>query len=515
MIRHVLALLALLAPLSAGVHAEQPNIVIIVADDLGYSDIGCYGGEIETPHLDRLAAEGVRFTQFYNDAKCKQTRAALLSGLYHHQTQRLELRNHVTIAEVLRGSGYRTLMSGKWHLPQTPTERGFDRYFGFLNGAVNFWTGAPCSKNKKPRFRLDDKEFKVPPKGFYTTDAFTDYAIDFVDEAVERKKPFFLYLAHNAPHYPLHAWPEDIARYRNRYQGGWDALRAERLDRMRKLGVVDADLELSVRDPNVPAWDTLGEETREEQSLLMAVYAAMVDRLDQNIGRLMKRLEELGVDSNTLVMFFSDNGGCPYQNEEKPESIPGGQESHRTYNTPWAHASNTPFRLYKRHAHEGGVATPMIVRWPGGIARKGAIIGDVGHLIDLLPTCLELSGAKYPRSFAGHDLLPLEGHSLLPVLHGKGRKPTPIFWEYIGHHAVRTGDHKLVAECGRPWSLYNVVTDRLEEEDLAQSRPELVGRLATLYEAWAERVGAMGHAQAEKSEVMEMKNYKKVYTGRP
>lgn len=492
-----------------GVANERPNIVFVLVDDLGYSDLGCFGGEIETPHLDQLAAGGVRFTQFYNESKCVESRSALLTGWTHHVSRNLQNRSVPTLAERLKLEGYRTLMVGKWHLADTPRQRGFDRYFGFLNGAVNFWTGAPTGPDKTPQFLLDDDPYPIPDSGFYTTDAFTDYAIDFIDEAVtvDDPKPFFLYLAHNAPHYPLHAPEAEIEKYRGRYDGGWDALREERLDRMKRRGLLQERVSLSARDPLVPAWEAVTEDDQEDYSLLMAVYAAMVDRLDQNIGRLVDALKARGAYENTLILFASDNGGCPYQNEEKPNSIPGGPESDRTYNTPWANASNTPFRLYKRYAHEGGTASPFIAHWPGEIQEPGRLSPQVGHLVDILPTCLELARAPLEK--------PLQGTSLVSAIRGAPfEREAPLFWEYRKHHAVREGDWKIVAESGFDWSLYDLGDDRIESRDLAQAHPQVVERLARQYDAWASRVGAPSHAACLEAKPMVMRDYRNVLTAR-
>lgn len=487
--------------------SERPNIIFIMADDLGFSDLGCYGGEIKTPNLDQLAAEGVRFNQFYNEAKCVESRTSFMTGYTHHWSRNLTRREVPTTPELMKQAGYRTMMVGKWHLAGDPLERGYDRFFGFLNGAVNFWTGAPTGKDKTPQFRLDDQVYEIPESGFYTTDAFTDYAIDFINEAADRDNPFFLYVAHNAPHYPLHAWPEDIDRYRGHYDQGWDQLREERFERVKKLGLVPDELQLSPRDPNVPAWEALTPERKEEYSLLMAVYAAMVDRLDQNIGRMMEALKERCIDDNTLIIFCSDNGACPYQNEEKPNSIPGGPESFRTYNTPWANASNTPFRLYKRFSHEGGTSGPFIVRWPGQVAKPGSINLQVGHLIDLLPTFLDLAGADVPKE--------LPGESLAAAIKEKsfGRK-TPLFWEYAKHHAVRDGDWKLVAEKGGVWSLYDLSKDRIEMNNLALQYPAKVQKMAELYDEWATKTGAPTHEQCKNSPEMFMKDYSRELTNR-
>lgn len=486
---------AALEPVAA---AERPNIVLIMADDLGYSDIGCYGGEIATPHLDRMAAEGLRFTRFYNNAKCSETRAALLTGLYHHQSRNLRKPNHVTLAEVLQEAGYSTQMVGKWHVASTPPKRGFERYFGFLGGAVNFFTGLDFGSGKN-LMRLDEEVYTVPEDGFYTTDAFTDYAIEFLDEAAKKEKPFFLYVAHNAPHFPLQAWPEDIAKYRGKYRKGWDRLRRERYRRMQEMGLIDPDWPLSPRDAIVPAWKTLTDKEQEDEDLLMAVYAAMVDRLDQNIGRLMEHLEKLGAAENTIVIFLSDNGACPYDFNRTPDLPPGPAESARTYDSEWANAGNTPFRLYKQWSHEGGVSSPFIVRWPAEISSGGKLVRQVGHLIDIMPTLAELAEAEYPSEYDGHAVLPMEGISLVPAFHGKTtRTNEPIFWEFNGNHAVRLGKWKLVAERSKDWELYDMEADRTELNDLTDEQPERTAQMAALYAVWAERTGARSHAAAKR-----------------
>ncbi len=473
----------------------RPNVVLIMADDLGYSDIGAYGGEIDTPHLDRLAAEGIQFTRFYNNAKCTESRAALLSGIYHHQSQNFEVMNHVTLAEVLKEAGYTTLMTGKWHLPGNPVDRGFDRYFGFLVGAVNFFTGQRWGSDENP-MRLDAQVFEVPESGFYTTDAFTDYAIEFVDEALQEEAPFFLYVAHNAPHYPLHAWPEDIEKYKGRFDEGWDALREARYARMVEMELIQPGWPLTPRDSIVPAWSTLSADRQAEEALLMEVYAAMVDRMDQNIGRLMTHLEERGVADNTLVLFMSDNGACPYNATRVPDVPPGPKEGYKTYNSPWANVGNTPFRSYKQYSHEGGVASPMIAYWPKGITMPGTRTDQVGHLIDLMPTLVEVAGASYPEVYAGYDVLPAEGVSLARVFEGDVLEARPpIYWEFVGNRAVRDGDMKLVANRSQNWELYQMVEDRTELDDLAGSLTDKRERLAAMYDAWAARTGARSNQE--------------------
>ncbi len=498
--RSLLILALFVASGQATVADDRPNFVVILCDDLGYSDIGCYGGEIATPHLDRLAKEGLRFTQFYNNAKCTQTRAALLTGLYHHQSNNLKVPNHVTLAEVLKSAGYSTMMAGKWHVDSTPPERGFDRYFGFLSGAANFFTGADFETGEN-LMRIDGEVFHAPEEDFYTTDAFTDYAIDFLDQAAAKQRPFFLYLAHNAPHFPLHALPEDIEKYRGKYAIGWDELRNQRYARMKKMGLIDKNWPLSPRDEIVPAWASLSSAEQQAEDLMMAVYAAMVDRLDQNIGRLLAHLEKINAAENTVVMFLSDNGACPYDFNRTPDLPPGPKESYRTYDSEWANAGNTPFRLYKQWSHEGGVSTPFIVRWPGHIESTGSMTNQVGHLIDLMPTLVELAGATYPKQFAGHDVLPMEGISLVPAFTGgSSRTNEPLYWEFSGNHAIRIGKWKLVAERAKDWELYDIVADRTELNDLIDAHPERVAKMAKLYDEWATRTGAVNHAKARAME---------------
>ena len=480
------------APSQSLAKSPRPNIVVILCDDMGFSDLGCFGSEINTPNLDRLAANGIRFTDFHNNAKCSETRASLLTGLWHQQSRNLKKSGHVTIAEVLREAGYSTLMSGKWHLAKTPPERGFDRYFGFLGGAINFYTGRDWG-NGENLMRLDRKEF-VAPKSFYSTDAFTDYAIEFVDQARSKEQPFFLYLAHNAPHFPLHALPEDIAKYRGRYSIGWDEIRKRRYAKLKELNIIDDTWRLSVRDPKVEGWDQLTKKQMNYLEPMMEVYAAMVDRLDQNIGRLVTHLEKQEVLDNTLILFFSDNGACPYQRHRTPGVAPGPANSDIAYDARWANMCNTPLRLYKQYAHEGGSSTPMIAHWPAKIDAKGTLTSFASHLVDIMPTIVDVAGAKYPKEFDGEDILPMEGVSLVPAFHGKKeRGDHPLFWEFAGNHAIRVDDWKLVAERSKEWELYDLSKDRSETQDLAAKSPKHVKQLAKLYDQWAKRTGAKTH----------------------
>ena len=368
----------------------RPNIVLIMADDLGFADLGCYGAEIETPNLDSLASGGLRFSQFYNTAKCHSSRVDLLTGLYCGQAGAASLSRGATIAEALLPAGYATLMVGKWHLQDEPTDRGFQRYFGHLSGATNFFKGDDS-------FRLDGERFEVPAEGFYTTDAKTDYAIRFVSESLEadRERPFFLYLAYNAPHYPLHAPEEEVMKYRGKYRGGWAELRQQRYARQLELGLVPQKWKLSPQPDNVRDWESLSEQDKDWEDFRMAAYAGMVDRLDQGVGRLVAHLRSVGVFDDTLFMFCSDNGACPFERTRGKDKKPWDPESYWTYDTGWAHAGNTPFRWYKQNQHEGGISREMIVHWPAGMqVEKGSFTHENGHFIDFMATCVEVSGAK-------------------------------------------------------------------------------------------------------------------------
>ncbi|MCA9070350.1 MAG: arylsulfatase [Planctomycetaceae bacterium] len=490
-------LVACLGLAPKGYANERPNIVVILCDDMGFSDIGCYGGEINTPNLDRLAANGLRFIDFHNNAKCSETRASLLTGLWHQQSRNLKKPGHVTLAEVLKTAGYRTLMSGKWHLAKTPPERGFDRYFGFLGGAINFYTGRDWG-NGKNLMRLDGDVYN-PPEDFYSTDAFTDYAVKFIDEAMETDTPFFLYLAHNAPHFPLHALPEDIAKYRGKYSEGWDIIRERRYKRLKELGVIDNTWRLSKRDPKVEGWNDLTDAEKKFLEPMMEVYAAMVDRLDQNIGRLVKHLEDKKQLDNTLILFLSDNGACPYQRLRNDVLTPGPANSDIAYDARWANMCNTPLRLYKQYAHEGGTSTPMIAHWPKGISARGELTSFTSHLVDIMPTLVEIAGAEYPKEQDGQTIDSMEGISLVPAFRGEQtRGKHPLYWDFNANHAIRAGDWKLVAERGKSWELYNLADDRSETHNLTMEQPELVMKLGRQYDTWAKRTGATPHQAAQK-----------------
>jgi arylsulfatase A-like enzyme len=486
-----LSLLALIALPSLLFAAPRPNIVLIMTDDLGFADIGPYGGEIDTPNLNQLAAGGLRFRQFYNTAKCSQTRATMLSGRYYPEVSFTgQHRNSVTFAETLRTAGYKTLMSGKWHLLGEPTEQGFDRYFGHLAGAVNFFDGV--SSDGLDTFRLDGKPFIVPDEGFYATDAMTDHALQFLQEEVptDSEQPFLLYLAYNAPHYPLHAKKSDVEKYLGRYDMGWDELRKSRYQRQQDIGIIKPNTILSERPSEVPAWDTISPELRREHNLTMATYAAMIDCVDQNIGRVIDHLKARDQFENTLFIFLSDNGGCPFQRTRSPTReemlMPWTAESYWTYDEGWAHASNTPFRWYKQNQHEGGISSPFIMHWPNGLGGKaGRIVDGPGHLIDIAPTLYELAGANYPQTYAGAPIGPLRGQSLVPILDGKSTGGPRELWQFFGgNRALRFGDWKISWEKNlKVWELYKLAEDRSETNNLAATMPEKLQEMISRYEA--------------------------------
>lgn len=504
------SMLARLGLASAGARLtaapRQPNIILVMADDMGFSDLGCYGSEIATPNLNRLAKGGIRFTQFYNAARCCPTRASLLTGLHPHQAgighmvadrgrpayQGYLNDRCVTIGEALREGGYTTLMAGKWHVGekkgQWPKDRGFDRYFGLPSGSSSFFRVTA----ERP---LVDEDQVLRPKddSFYLTDLFTDSAVKFLDQNGRGPKPFFLYTAFTSPHWPLHALQEDIAKYRGKYGIGWDELRKRRHARMIQMGLVDKRWDITARDAEVPAWESLKEKDKDNFDLLMAVYAAQVDRMDQNIGRILAKVKELGQELNTLVLFLADNGGCAEKiNRGQPGVPAGGPDSFLSYGPPWANASNTPFRLYKHWVHEGGISTPLIAHWPGRIKNPGGLTHQPGHLVDIMATCLDAAGIPYPASYRGRPVTPLEGRSLAPVFQGNQRSPHPhLCWEHEGNRAVRQGDWKLVAQFRGPWELYDLAADRTETRDLARANPAKVQELDAVYHAWAQRCGVV------------------------
>ncbi|MFA6173900.1 MAG: arylsulfatase [Kiritimatiellales bacterium] len=477
---------ALLAPaaLQAANSSEppKPNIVVILTDDLGFSDIGCYGSEIATPNLDRLAANGLRFSQFYNTAKCHSSRVSLLTGRWCRQAGDTSLTRAVTIPEVLAPAGYFTAMSGKWHLEQQPTDFGFQRYFGHLSGATSYYKGDST-------FRLNGQPWTVPDKGFYTTVADMDYALKFLGEARETKKPWFLYLAFNAPHAPLQPLEADYKKYLGKYDVGWDVMRAARVAKQKQLGLLD--VEASPRPDHIPAWDSLSPEMRNWEARRMAAYAGLIDRVDQEIGRLIADLERSGELSNTLILFLSDNGACPYdrknsgQNSEPYDGTTAWSDS-----TGWAWARNTPFRYYKQNQFEGGISTPAIVHWPAGLKTKpGSIVSSPAHLVDVLPTLAELGGAPIPGKWPGRELSPLAGISLKPIFDGQAMTSRPpIHLLFASDRGLRDGDWKLVSFQSQPWELYNMAQDRTELHNVIAQYPEMASRMTKQWTDMAENV---------------------------
>jgi len=522
---------------------RRPNIVLIMADDMGYSDIGCYGGEINTPNLNGLAAKGIRFTQFYNTARCCPTRASLMTGLYQHQAgvghmmsdygydaYRGDLSNNcITIAEVLKQAGYSTYMSGKWHVTKHtkpdgpkhnwPRQRGFDRFFGTIHGAGSFYD---------PNSLTRDNTQIVPDDGFYYTNAISDNAAKFIAEHKSRSgdKPFFMYVPFTAPHWPMHALPQDIAKYKGRYDGGWDALRAERHKRMIEIGLVKKQWKLTPRDEGVPAWEDAKD--KEWFARRMEVYAAMVDCLDQGVGRIIAQLKKSGDFENTLIFFLADNGGCAEEygsrSAVKPDPskpvvlkpmgadelqtrmqpthtrdgrpvrtgygvMPGPADTYIAYGKAWANSSNTPFRRYKHWVHEGGISTPLIAHWPAQIKSRGKLRHQPGHLIDIMATCVDVARAEYPSEYKGNRITPMEGRSLVPAFGNKPIEREAIYWEHEGNRAVRQGKWKLVSRHPGKWELYDLEADRTELNNLIEQNPAKAEDLKAMYEAWAKRAG--------------------------
>jgi arylsulfatase len=546
-VRLSLSLLALvLAAAAARGDPAKPNVVVILSDDMGFSDLGCYGGEIATPTLDALAANGLRFTQFYNTARCCPTRASLLTGRYPHQAgvghmtddkgeqfpgYRGDLRRDTpTIAEVLRPAGYRSYMVGKWHVTRYikpdgpkhnwPLQRGFDRYYGMISGGGSFYDPFTLCRDNTQISPYADPEYK--PQTYYFTDALTDNAVRFVgDHARDHaRQPFFLYLAYTAAHWPMHALPEDIAKYKGKYDSGYEPIRKARYDKAAKLGLIDPSQGLS---PQAEEWEKVANKSRE--AVCMEVYAAMVDRMDQGIGKLVAELKRTGQFENTLILFLHDNGGCaepmgrlvtknrhdgpraekpslkpippetlpaalvPPQTRDGfpvrqgPNVVPGPADTFVAYGRGWANVSNTPFREYKHWVHEGGISTPMIAHWPSGISAKGELRSQPGHLIDILATCAELAGANADG---------LEGRSLGPVFANKPVERDALFWEHEGNRAVRAGDWKAVAKSpGGKWELYEIAHDRVEGRDLASANPEKLKELVGKWESWAKRANVV------------------------
>lgn len=503
-------------PAQPNVADTRPNVVIIMADDMGWSDIGSYGGEIPTPNLDALARNGIRFSQFYNNARCCPTRASLLTGLYAHQAgigqmaedperpnafhwgtpgyQGFLNRNCVTIAEALKTNGYHTYMAGKWHVgmhgqEKLPLQRGFDRYYGILAGAMSYL------KPQGGRSVWSDNQKLDPPAdpNYYSTDAFADNAVRFIKEQKD-KAPFFLYLAFNAPHWPLHAKAADIAKFKGKYDAGWDVMRQQRVARQEKLGLIKPGTNVSARDRRVRPWAELSAGEKDSTAYRMEVYAAQIASIDQNVGKLVATLKERGQFDNTLIIFLSDNGACAETYNElgsRPMSMINNPDFSGavSYGIGWANASNTPLFEYKVKPYEGGIRTPLIAHYPNGIkSQRGKITPVKGHLIDLMPTILALTGTTYPKTFHnGQAITPLPGRSLLPTF-TTGTQPDPayMYWEHEGYGAVRKGDWKVVYYLEKDiWELYNLAGDPIEAKNEAQNQPELLADLQQHWRTWA------------------------------
>jgi arylsulfatase A-like enzyme len=538
---------------SAAAKPSRPDILLILSDDMGFSDLGCYGGELHTPNLDALAKDGLRFTQFYNNARCCPTRASLLTGLYPHQAGVGHMtgrgsgrddgyagdlnRRCVTIPEVLRPAGYRTYMCGKWHVANAiapdgpkhtwPLQRGFDRFYGTITGAGSYFDPTTLCRGNTYITPDNDPEYK--PAHFYYTDAITDNAITFIREHAQEHsaEPYFMYVAYTAAHWPMQAPAEEIAKYHGKYDSGYGPARAARFARLKELGLINPAWNLS---PQAEDWDAVTNKAWEARC--MEVYAALVDRMDQGIGRILAELKRQNRLDNTLIFFLEDNGGCaepmgrtsnaseiknvgckpmapddlqkciwpPMQTRDGrpvrtgPEAMPGPEDTYVAYGRGWANVSNTPFREYKHWVHEGGIATPLIVHWPKGIpaALHNQLLSQPGHIVDLMATCVDVASAAYPSEKGGEKIQPMEGISLLPVLTGKPlERPQPICWEHESNRAIRDGQWKLVAKANQPWELYDMSADRTEMKDLAAQFPDKVKDLSAKWQAWAARANVL------------------------
>ena len=479
----------------------KPNILLILVDDMGYSDVGCFGGEIQTPNLDRLAKNGLRFTDAYNYSRCDPSRASLMTGVYWQRTNG-GFAHTATAGEVLRPAGYRTLWVGKHHSNMDPRTRGFDDFEGFLGGAVNFWNPGEAARpgeNPPPhkareayKWIIDGKEHKpyTPPKGFYTTDAFTNQAIEWLEQDAQSEKPFFLYVAYNAPHWPLHAWPEDIAKYDGVYDSGYSAVQQARYKRQLAMGLFDAATAALPDQELAKSWDALSPDDRKKWADRMEIHAAMVDRVDQSIGRILAVLEKQGRLENTLIAFLSDNGASSEYVSRKQlagdySGAWGGVNSYECIGASWSHTINTPMRMHKMTSYQGGMNTPLIIHWPKGISDKGAIRRDTVHLVDFLPTWMELAGATYPGESKQPGIPPVDGISLLPAFRGVPlTRPGPLFHEWGSGRAIIDGTWKLLQMRDAPWELYDLGSDRTETTDLARKQPERAAELRGKWEAW-------------------------------
>ncbi|KAA5545597.1 sulfatase-like hydrolase/transferase [Roseiconus nitratireducens] len=546
-LRVAIALLVSIVAFQVGtVHAasDRPNIILILADDLGYSDLGCYGGEIDTPNIDALAADGVRFTQLYNSARCCPSRASLMTGLYPTQAGIGDFTTNkpspqrgpgylgrlndrcATLAEVLKPAGYRCFYVGKWHMhPDTgPIKRGFGEFYGYTRGHSHDQYDADYY------IRLPEdhkKEIDPPADQFYATDVFNDYAIEFINQGQQSGKPWFLFLGHSSPHFPVQAPASRADKYDEVYQRGWDVLREERFERMTNLGLVDGDhWHLSPRSlvpvdrddiangfsgQQNPAWDSLDQARQLDLARRMAVFAAMVEGVDSGVGRIVDHLKQTDDLDNTLILFLSDNGACyewgPFGFDDTSRKgttvlrtgdelrATGGRGTHQSYGSAWSNLGNTPFRLYKHFTHEGGISTPFIAHWPQGIGKPDKWVRDPAHVMDVMPTLIEVAGAEYPAKREGNEVTPLEGTSLLPAMRGEGLADRTIGFDHQAAHAIRQGEWKAVYAKRMPheltWELYNLAEDRCELTDLAKQHPDRLQQMIASWETWARRVGVI------------------------
>ena len=516
-------LIAMLLLCSIANAADRPNIILIMVDDMGWSDLGCYGGEIDTPNIDSLANDGLRFTRFYNNAVCGATRASLLTGLYCQQTghrgdrwnEPKDYKRCVLISEVLQANGYHTAMVGKWQGRDLAVKRGFDRFFGpNCQGKISYWNAVVSND-----FYLDDKPWQFPDSGFFMTDAFNEYAVEFLKDAAAKDDPFFLYVGYIAPHWPLHAREQTIAPYRQRYrETGWDGWRKTRLKRQLQMQLLPNHATPATRVSSVPDWSK--DRNREWQAERMAVYAAQISNVDRGVGQLLKVLDKSGQADNTLVLFLSDNGAAPnggygptksgfgfsegtntgrwrkdkvaIRPGSGPDVMPGPHDTFAGYGLAWALTSNTPLRDTKQSAYEGGIRTPLIARWPRIVKQHGQLTRQPGHVIDIMATCLDVSKVDYPDEFHGRHPVPMEGKSLLPILKGKQRAGHELLaWKCSRGRAIQMGDWKLVRPSdNRPWELYDLATDIGETNNQASQHHERVKLMSEKYEQWRMRVGA-------------------------
>ncbi|MDN5214916.1 arylsulfatase [Fulvivirgaceae bacterium BMA12] len=501
-ILYLCSLVFLMANCSSPTSTEKPNIILISVDDMGWSDLGCYGSEINTPNIDKLAEDGMRFTNFYNTAKCFPSRACLLTGVYaqdcgYDQTFTNPITNAVTLGEVLQSAGYLTYWAGKHHGKENPYDRGFDHYFGLKDGAFNHFNPGrqregepkPAQKRNNRQWAIDSilyQPYTPPEKDFYSTDYFTKYALSYLEESAESDKPFFLYLAYTAPHDPLMAWPEDIEKYKGKYDLGYEHIRKKRYEKQIQLGLIDSTFRLS--GPTYTKWDSLPDDQKAYEAKKMEVYAAMIDRIDQNVGRLLRQLNQFGYADNTIILFVSDNGASAevVNLKDDDDNAPVGSMGRWiSLGKDWANVSNTPFKFYKNFSYEGGINTPFIAYWPNKI-KANSFSGYPGHFIDFMATFVDITKAEYPRTYHGQEITPLRGQSLLPTFENPGTKRNgPLYWEWRKGQAMRMDQWKIVRkDKNDPWDLYHIENDPTETHNEAQNNQDVVQELDGLFQSW-------------------------------